>query len=270
MGVEGCPGDVAVRWELDAQGRILRERRMHSVVDADRCVGDERLPEGWWTGRELPAGSSWANDALRTACAAMTREDLETVTEQIIEGDLTVELCNGTPVLSALVNWAMSRFYLAGLPLPVVRRVTFTRFTDFCPERPGKAIFFPAVDPRTGAEIAELVLCMGDADVYLDEHGAIPSLRTKYLVLHEFAHVWIVQHLDPSVRDGFVEWLDLPTWNDKEFAWDERGVEWAASFIGWGLLDGPMPLYELEVPPIEQRVEGFRMLTGVEQLLQPG
>jgi hypothetical protein len=71
---------------------------------------------------------------------------------------------------------------------------------------------------------------------------------------------WTMQNLDTAVRDDFVAWLDLPTWNDRAFDWEQRGVEWAASFMSWGLMDVPMPLFELDAPPIEQRVDGFVML----------
>jgi hypothetical protein len=263
----GCPGEFAVRWEVDTDNRVMRERRLRSVADARRCVSHVELPDGWWTGRAVP-GADGSGEEIPADCDAAASEDLETVTERIVVSEMTIEICNGTPVLAELVMWGLSRFYLADMQLPVVHRVTFTSFSDFCPHVAGRTIFDSDRDPETGRPIADVVLCLDSDDVYMDERGAEPSPLTRFMVLHELAHAWIMQNLDPAVRDDFVAWLDLPTWNDRAFDWEHRGVEWAASFISWGLMDVPMPLFELDVPPIEQRVDGFLKLTE-RQPLQP-
>jgi hypothetical protein len=252
-----CPGRIAVWWELDADGRITLERRFRSVVDARRCTAaDDALPTGWWTGLEPPGPSGDSTTEI---------EDLTTVTQRITEGDVTVEIRNGSPSLAAVIGWGLARFDLAGLALPDVRRVTFTEFTDYCSDVEGRTIRLPDEDPLTGQAVAggwEIVLCLADEDVYVDDRGADPSDRVRYIAIHELAHVWTEQHLDDARRDRLVDWLDLPTWSDRSHAWDQRGTEWAASFIAWGLMDVPMPLYELGDPPDDVRLDGFQLLTG--------
>lgn len=253
---DDCPGQMAVWWELDADGLIALERRFHSVADTRRCAAvDAPLPMGWWSGLEPPAAGD----------SSAVKEDLANVTQQITEGDVMVDIHNGSPSLAALVGWGLARFDLAGLALPDVRRVTFTQFTDYCTEVEGRTIRLPDEDPVTGQAAAggwEIVLCFADDDVYIDDRGADPSERVRYVVLHELAHVWTDQNLDDARRNRLLEWLDVPTWNDRSDDWDRRGTEWAASFIAWGLMDVPMPLYELGDPPLEERLDGFQLLTG--------
>jgi hypothetical protein len=259
-GADGCPGELAVWWELDDDGLITRERRLRSVADARRCPGPVGLPSGWWTGRTPPGPSGTS-----------AYEDLDTVTHRINEGGATVDIHNGTPSLAALVGWGLARFDLAGLRLPTVRRVTFTDFTDYCADVQGRTIRLPDQDPLSGDPVPggwDVVLCLGDDEVYVDDRGADPSERARYVVLHELAHVWSDQYVDEQRRDRFTEWVDTPTWSDRSFEWDERGTEWAASFIAWGLMDAPMPLFELGEPPIADRFDGFQLLTG-HRPLQP-
>ena len=220
----------------------------------------DALPAGWWSGRELP-GPNGAE-----------REDLRTVTERITEGDLTVDVRNGTPSLAALVGWGLARFDLAELPLPTVRRVTFTDYTGYCREVEGRTLRLPDEDPLTGEPTGggwEIVLCMNDDDVYLDDSLTEPSALVRHIVLHELAHVWIEEHVDEARRERLMAWLRLPTWDDHDVAWDQRGVEWAASFIAWGLMDQSMPLFELDAPTLEVKYDGFQLLTG-HVPLQPG
>jgi hypothetical protein len=253
----GCPGEFAVSLELDTDGRIRHERRLRSVTDALRCVAHEWLPDGWWTERTIPAGG------------ASVSEDLTKVTGQIGVGGTTVEIRNGTPVLTELVSWGLARFDLAGMRLPVIRSVTFTSYTDYCDDVTGRTIFLPDLDPVTGRPPGgdwDVVLCFESGDAFIDDYGTAPSPLTRFVVLHELAHVWIDQNLDPAVAEYFMARFELPTWDDRAFDWNQRGVEWAADFIAWGLMDAPMPLFELDVPPIEWRVHAFQLLTGRQPL----
>lgn len=258
---DGCPGEVAVWWELDANGRITHERRFRSVRDTRRCESSsEELPTGWWSNRRPPG-----------AGVVAPAEDLTTATERISEGGVTVEIRNGTPSLAALVGWSLARFDLAGLPLPAADSVTFTKYTDYCSEVQGRTIRLPDQDPLTGRPLEggwRIVLCLGEDDVYVDDSGSEPSTRARFVVLHELAHVWIAQNLDDLRRDHLIEWLEVPTWNDRQFDWAQRGAEWAANFIAWGLMDVELPLFELGNPPLEWKFDGFQLLTG-RRPLQP-
>lgn len=255
-----CPGGMAVWWELNTDGQITLERRFRSVADVRACSdANETLPTGWWSGLEPPGSNGSAP------------EDLGAVTQQITENDLTVDIRNGTPSLAALVGWGLSRFDLAELPLPTVRSVTFTEYTDYCREVEGRTLRIPDEDPVSGAPTAggwEIVLCMNNDDVYIDARASELSARVRFIMLHELAHAWTGEYVDEARNEHLMEWLELPTWNDRDVPWDQRGTEWAASFIAWGLMDEPMPLYELDDPLPDVRFDGFQLLTG-HRPLQP-
>lgn len=251
---DGCPGRLAVWWELDGFDRISLERRFRSAADVRRCEPIDRLPDGWWTGRAPPALSGTAE-----------LEDLETVTHVITEGGHETAIRNGTPSLAALVGWALGRFDLAGLPLPEVRIVTFTSVTAYCDDIQGRAIELADSDPVTGEPLDggwQVVLCLDDDDLYIDDLGVEPSPRARNAVLHEFSHVWLDQHLDATTRRYFLDTIGLETWNSHEYPWDERGFEWAACIVAWGLNDTSLRMFELDEPPMELRFQGFQLLTG--------
>jgi hypothetical protein len=52
-----------------------------------------------------------------------------------------------------------------------------------------------------------------------------------FVLIHELAHVWIEDHVRVAARRAFVSRNDLPTWNDHDHEWDDRGVELAAFTI---------------------------------------
>lgn len=254
----GCPGELVVWVELDDLGQIAHERRFRSIDSVRRCV--EPLPEAWWTGRPVPGPA-----------AAPPYEDLSRVTGKIALGEREIEIRNGTAALVTLVSWAISRFELAGMPIPALDSVTFTSFTDYCEVALGRSIPRPQTEVSSQDDEFEgwdVILCINDTDICPQRACTSPAVVPRFAVLHEFAHVWMEEHLNDEVRDAFTAMVELDAWHDDSLPWAERAVEWAACFIAWGLLDQEYFLIELYTPPIEQRVAGFQLLSA-RQPLQP-
>jgi hypothetical protein len=85
-------------------------------------------------------------------------------------------------------------------------------------------------------------------------------------LLHELAHVWEADQLDPADRDRYLERTGLATWMGADTPWSQRGGERSAEVLMWGLLDRDIPLVRFEEPTRQELVTEFRQLTGVEPL----
>lgn len=254
----GCPGAEVVWLDIEpTHGGVLAERRFRSLTDARRCIAADDLPPGWWTGRPLPGPA-----------AAPILEDLDTVTHRIANGAGTTAIRNATPTLAMLVQWGISRFDLGGLRLPGVDGVVFTAYADYCDGVAGRAVH---LDDAGGAGVSDgghwdVLLCFDEDAACLGEGCEGFTRRARYVVVHELAHVWLAENVHAGIRERFLERLGLTAWSDPQLPWDEQGVEWAASFVGWGLLDEHYGLWELGNPPVEQRYEGYQLLTGRQPL----
>lgn len=109
--------------------------------------------------------------------------------------------------------------------------------------------------------------CNGGIGLY---HGGRIDLCTKdssepyqrKFALHEMAHAWTEANVDPAVLDRFMDVRGIAAWNDRSFAWKERGTEQAAEIITWGLGEGEIS--PLLPTPVEDRelAEMFELLTG--------
>lgn len=250
-GVTACPGRQAIWLELSADGRVTGERRFWSVDDARRCGDASSLPDGWWTVTPLPMS------------AVAPHENLARVTSRLEVGGRTVEIRNGTPTLQLLVGWAVARFDQAGMALPRFESVTFTRHADYCEEVEGRAI--PVFQDGRAASW-ELVLCFDETSACADPSCDQFTRLAKRTTLHELAHVWIADNVSESQRTRFLDQRELETWGDNNWPWEQRGVEWAADTIAWGLLDGPFSPSQLGSPSEPELTEGFRLLTGLQPL----
>lgn len=56
------------------------------------------------------------------------------------------------------------------------------------------------------------------------------------------------------------------SWNDKRDAWEDRGAEWAAGTIAWGLRDPARTPINLGSPPCPLMDSSLDVLTGAEPL----
>lgn len=141
-----------------------------------------------------------------------------------------------TPAKNARVNLAIRRFEDAGLKLPPLLIVFGSSDADCGGAR---GLF------RSSTEPWSITICSDDVDTVYE---------------HELAHAWELANLKDVQRRHFMRFRGLTVWSDKEHAWSDRGVEWAAVLIQQGLSG-------LALPPVLGaevilRLEGYEILTG--------
>jgi hypothetical protein len=117
----------------------------------------------------------------------------------------------------------------------------------------------------------DLVLCIDAADLCGDgETCGAPPLAVRAGMLHELGHAWLIDHADPATRDALLRLSGREAWSDDVVPWADRGVEYAAEVIAWGLSDEALALSHLGSPPCEQVQASFVLLTGVDPPLDGG
>jgi hypothetical protein len=150
------------------------------------------------------------------------------------EADLTID--GGTVTDRARMRLAILRFRDAGLELPSLQIIFRASVDEECHGALG--YFSPSKD------VWRISICSEIESVYE----------------HELAHAWERANLTDDQRRQYTAFRRLPTWSDKDYAWNERGVEDAAFVIQQGLAGLPLPP-ALGVEATS-RLEGFEMLTG--------
>jgi hypothetical protein len=231
----GCEDQVAVRWILE-NGVIVNEQRFHETESYRACATPD-LAHGWWSGVALPTPSDQvATGSVETSDGA------------------TIEVRNGTPTLVNLFEWGLGRFAERDLPLPRVDAVTFEPSRS-CGGRSGRLL-----DDGT---MRNLYVCMYDSDVCTGASACVaPGAAAQISVLHELAHAWILDHVDHDTADSILALSGRTAWDDPEVPWIERGVEYAADVIAWGLIDETLPMVRLGAPPCTELADAFTQLTG--------
>ena len=231
----GCEYQVAVRWILE-DGVIVDERRFHETESYRECATPD-LADGWWSGLALPIPSDQvATGSVETSDGA------------------SIEVRNGTPTLVALFQWGLGRFVESDLPLPSLDAVTFEPSRS-CEGRSGRLL-----DDGT---MRNVYVCMYDSDVCTGASTCVtPGTAAQIAVLHELAHAWILDYVDQDTVDGILALSGRTAWDDPEVPWIERGVEYAADVIAWGLIDETLPMVRLGAPPCMELAAAFTQLTG--------
>lgn len=241
-GAGPCAADTMVALVLDSSGLILREHRYHALKVLASCIGLREPDDGWWVGRDAPQAFS------------------DRVTGTVRGPAGPVEIRNGGPGWERVVDWSLDQFTRAGLPAPEVSVVVFDPLDPRCTGLYGLASSTPN---------ATVLICVDAAGLNQNSSGhptdTVPLWPTR-LVLHELAHVWIDQHVDAPRRDQLLEDVGLASWDDPTSAWDQRGAEWAAETITWGLIDRVCTLTTLGTPPCQRLTEAFHTLTGAQPL----
>ena len=236
--VDGCVVRMAVSWHIEKDS-IATERR-YPEVESLRSCNDGELPNGWWTGLGLP----------------VARENIATGVVDGPSGD--IEIRNGEPALAELVSWGLKRFSEAGLPQPDVDSITFEP-TRQCAGVAGKVI-------DTGGR-RDLFLCVDQDDLFgsCPECG-VPLLSARLGMLHELGHAWMLDHVDSADEERILKLSGRQVWADLSVPWRDRGVEYSAEVIAWGLLDSRVRLIRVGDPPCEELRRSFEALTGASPL----
>lgn len=243
---ESCPGESVVALTLDRELDVVSEQRFRSLASLRECGGPDQVPTGWWTGRSLPVSFS------------------ERVTGTVATPDGEVEMRNGSAAADALVRWAFGRFSLAGLAPPVVSSIAFDPFHPRCDSMPGYA------DWSEGT--TAILVCLDSAGIGAPsgsgaEVGDFVDLpRQGHLVLHELGHAWLLDNLDAEQQRQLMQQVAAESWNSSDDRWRERGVEWAAESLAWGLRGQAGSSVPLGSPACAALAEGFRIVTGTEPL----
>ena len=243
-----CPDASVVALTLDDHGRISAERRFHSLDSLRTCTDPDRLVDGWWADRDLPLPfAERVTGTLQTAAG-------------------TIELHNSGPAYDHAIAWALNQMQTAGLPPPVVATITFDPFDERCSDSRGYA------DWSTGT--TDVLVCEDGSDVHwgpapddagCTEPGCTDQTPTtnRHLLLHEIAHAWLHDHLDPATQAEFMSRVDAQSWNDADDPWNTRGVEWAAEILAWELNDQPPDaLPSIGSPDCDLITDGYQILTG--------
>ena len=135
------------------------------------------------------------------------------------------------------VTDAVDHFRAAGLELPPLQ-IAFHEDASGCQGRPG---YYQegTVDVCTGATV---------------------NRYSETLLIHEMAHAWSERALNNSERRRFMDLVDVPTWSSWDMPWRDRGWEYAAEIIRWGI-------YGVTTPRVPYRSIGelenaYEFLTG--------
>lgn len=95
--------------------------------------------------------------------------------------------------------------------------------------------------------------------------------NSEFILLHELAHVWEARNVAESVRQAFMTMRDgIQDWASTDVIWGARGREHAANVIAWGLLEDPYPISTTYPNDVENLMEAFTFLTGVNPLHDGG
>lgn len=195
--------------------------------------------EGWWTDIEVDRGDVLA---------------VETVEFR----GLPVYLVNAEARQRALVGWLFDHYAAGGLPRPEVAAVWFP----------------PSVDCDLAEAIAEprdarvedqhtVTLCFSPDDVRSGWPDVEWPGHVAHQGLHEFAHVWMYDHLDEATSLAFLDRVGLDVWRSADVFWPERGVEVAAETMAWGLAGDGLAEYAISRPPAcKELTVRYELITG--------
>ncbi len=238
-GPDGCVRRVAVQWTLTA-GVITEEQRFSEVESFRRCSAGD-LPEGWWTDLMLPEPSDQVvTGVIRTGAGQ------------------AIAIHNGTPRLDAFVQYGLDRFSAAGLDEPVLDTVTFEP-SRRCVDRSGRVL--------SDESSRDLFLCMYESELCPGGGECMkPRLNARIAILHELGHVWLLGRIGDETQEELLEIAGLRTWDSLDVPWEERGVEYAAEVLAWGLVDEATSMVRFGSPPCEDLTAAYRLLTGTDPL----
>jgi hypothetical protein len=107
-----------------------------------------------------------------------------------------------------------------------------------------------------------LFVCIYDSDVCTNADAcASPAPSARIAVLHELSHAWMLDHVDDGTVDDVLALSGRTTWDNPGVTWSDRGVEYGAEVMAWGLMDETLPMVRIGAPPCSQLVAAFTLLT---------
>jgi hypothetical protein len=235
-----CVGELAVVWTL-AEGLVVDEVRLWGVGSFAEC--HRAMPEGWWSGLSLPGPSD------------------ERVTGVIEAADgHEIAVHNGTPLLEGLITAGLARFSVANLEQPRFDSVTFEPSRN-CETRSGRLL------QENGSR--DIFMCLYESDVCPGGGECVePPLNVRGNVLHELGHAWILDNVDSTEQERLLEVSGREVWQSADVPWSERGVEYAAEVIAWGLLDETEPMVRIGRPSCDELEMAYEALTGTTPALR--
>lgn len=230
----GCSHQMAVVWQMDG-GRIVDEHRYHEVVTYRSCRDDP--PEGWWTDLGLPSPSDEVATGVLTT-----------------PGGEDIQVRNGGPMLEQALLGGFARFAAAGLEEPRFDAVAFEPSRK-CVDRSGRVI-------QTGGERV-LYICLFEYEV-CPQQTVCDDIRLsiRATIVHELAHTWMIDHVDRDTENQLLQYSGRTEWDDPGIPWADRGVEFSAETMAWGLLADPPRMARIGAPSCEVLLGAFRILTG--------
>jgi hypothetical protein len=203
----------------------------------DGCPERQACPRPWWQGRTLPVPPA------------------ERSTGQVLLGERSLSVANGSPALTDDLRWAVGRFALAGLDAPRVTSVTFDPYDPLCVRDDGRSRFTP--------DGAQVLVCVEEG-VPCRRSGCDTGAVRRLLLLHELGHAWVHDQVPSAARSRFSDLVGALRWSDGDPR--RQGVEWAADTLAWGLLGDPGAALRVGQAPCPTLTAGFVLLTGTSPL----
>lgn len=232
---DGCERQVGVAWHFEGSV-IVDEIRFHETVSSRLCGGGGPA-DGWWSGLGLPGPADQAISGQ----------------VQVSDG-VTIEVRNGTNALVDLLVWGLDRFSRGALDPPTMDTVTFEPSRS-CENRSGRVV--------DDGRVRHLYVCMFDSDVCtIAGTCATPGTSARIAMLHELAHAWMIDHVDDDTIEELLSVSGRSTWDDADVPWLDRGVEFSADVVAWGLLEEALPMVRLGAPPSDELERAFTIITG--------
>lgn len=156
-----------------------------------------------------------------------------------------------------LVNWAIARSDRQGLELP---EVAFVFHDDLFP-------------------------CNGHKGLYHRSKWTLEMCSMDPItMLHELAHAWANESLTDLAKEDFLRSRHLPSWNNHNIAWEDRGTEHVAETIAWALAEDPHHVKWVETLrdgttqtthriltlgiDVDTLLDNFKFLTGMDPVFR--
>lgn len=177
-----------------------------------------------------------------TAAPAVPTAAVATTTDRLDERP-ALELVGLSEQQSTMVTHAVTLYAEAGLDLPPLVVV--------------------GGDPATGCGGHDGLHHLHDGWSHIDLCVDDESAAVFHNVLHEIAHAWAANDLEPQRQADFADQRDIAAWRDyATLAWEDNGTEQAAEIISWGVSDVPAPTVRIDQDSCAELRAGYETLTG--------